>query len=356
MSSKVALTNVRVFDKDGFSEPRTVVIDGELIGSDPEGARVIDCNGGFLLPGFIDAHVHLVGEHDLKQLASFGITTALDMTTRPQSLLDSLLGKKGLTDIRSAGIGATSPGSKHAQIPIWPPDELVSNPADAERFVKRRIAEGANFIKIISDIPGPDQETLNALVTTAHANNKLTIAHAVSIAAYTMAINAKVDIITHAPLDSVPDPKLIAQILSQGTVIIPTLTMMHRISHALPGSYCSYVHARNSVSAFHEAAIPILAGTDANSMPFSPATVNHGESLHEELELLVETGMENVEVLTAVTAETARVFGLGDRGVIEVGRRADLVLLDADPIKNIRATRSLKRVWVGGVEVRAASS
>jgi len=209
MSGKFALTNVRVFDGDRSCEPSIVIIDRGSIGSNTAGAEVIDCKGNFLLPGFIDAHVHLVAEHNLRQLVSFGITTALDMTTRPQSLLDSLRGKRGLTDIRSAGIGATSPGSKHSEIPIWPKDSLVSNSSDAARFVKDRIAEGADYIKIITDIPGPDQATVNALVSNAHSNGKLNIAHVVSTASYVMAQEAKVDMITHAPLDAVPSIEFI---------------------------------------------------------------------------------------------------------------------------------------------------
>jgi imidazolonepropionase-like amidohydrolase len=359
MLSKVALTNVRIFDGYKFGEPCTVVIDRELIGSNTEGAEVIDCTGCFLLPGFIDAHVHLVGEHNLKQLVEFGITTALDMTTRPQSLLDSLRGKKGLTDIRSAGIGATSPGSLHGQIPIWPKDELVSNPNDAAKFVERRINEGADYIKIIADIPGPDQETLNALVSAAHSNSKLAIAHAVSNASYAMAQEAKVNMITHVPLDKVPDPAFITKMATENTIVIPTLIMMEGVVKVVRRphrAYRDYKHASASVSAFYKAGIPILAGTDANSTPFSPSPVLHGEGLHRELELLVEAGMATVDVLRAATMGPARYFGLDDRGVVEVGKRADLVLLGEDPIADIRGTRSMKRIWCGGVEVKPASS
>jgi imidazolonepropionase-like amidohydrolase len=353
MSSKIALINVRVFDGARFCESSTVVIDGGLIGSSAEGAQFIDCHGDFLLPGFIDAHVHLVGEHNLRQLSSFGITTALDMTTRPQSLLDSLRSKKGVTDIRSAGIGATSPGSKHSQIPLWSQENLVSNPADAARFVKDRIAEGADYIKIITDIPGPDQATVNALVSAAQSHGKLAVAHAVSTATYAMAQEAKVDMITHAPLDAVPSAAFITRMAAEGTVVIPTLTMMERAVTGIPGR--NYKHARASVNDFHKAGIPILAGTDANSSPFSPFPVPHGESLHREMELLVEAGMSTVDVLRAATSLPAKYFGLGDRGDIKPGMRADLVLLGEDPLSDIRATRCLRRVWCRGVEVRPAS-
>jgi dihydroorotase-like cyclic amidohydrolase len=78
---KIALKNVRVFDGECIGEPSTFVIDGGLIGKpdDIEDAEIIDGQGCVLLPGLIDAHVHLHGEENLVQLASHGITTALDM-------------------------------------------------------------------------------------------------------------------------------------------------------------------------------------------------------------------------------------------------------------------------------------
>jgi imidazolonepropionase-like amidohydrolase len=66
--------------------------------------------------------------------------------------------------------------------------------------------------------------------------------------------------------------------------------------------------------------------------------------------LLIEAGLSNVEALRAATVLPAQHFGLHDRGVIEPGRRADLVLIDGDPIADIRATRQIRRVWCAGVE------
>ena len=112
-----------------------------------------------------------------------------------------------------------------------------------------------------------------------------------------------------------------------------------------------YAHARTSVRAMYRADIPILAGTDANEAAHSPASVSHGTSLHEELELLVDAGLSTVDALRAATVMPAKYFGLNDRGVIEPGRRADLLLVAGDPTKNIRETRSVQRVWCAGIEV-----
>ena len=82
-------------------------------------------------------------------------------------------------------------------MPGRPDAMLVSNPVEAVRFVADRVAEGSDYIKIIADVPGPDQATINALVAAAHEHKKLTIAHAASTVAYDMAQEAQVDMITH---------------------------------------------------------------------------------------------------------------------------------------------------------------
>ncbi|WP_254873746.1 hypothetical protein [Streptomyces sp. CAI-21] len=83
-STATALTHVRVFDGERLREPGTVVIDGPLIGTDPAGARVVDCRGATLLPGLIDAHVHVRDAGTLDRLAHHGVTTALDMGGWPR--------------------------------------------------------------------------------------------------------------------------------------------------------------------------------------------------------------------------------------------------------------------------------
>jgi imidazolonepropionase-like amidohydrolase len=365
-SEKVALTNVRVFDGHELRGPTTVVIEGGFVGRDSAGARVVDAGGTTLLPGLIDAHVHLLNEEHLQQLAAFGVTTSLDMGAWPPSMVDSLRNRTGMADIRSAGIPATVAGSAHSHLPGYPAEELVDGPAGAARFVTDRIAEGADYIKLIADIPGPDQETLDALVATSQERGKRTVAHAVSMAALDMALRAGVDMVTHVPLDRRLTESTAARLLAQKCVSIPTLTMMKGIADRSAAAAASqpkgvaagpnYEAARGSVAELHRAGVPILAGTDANAGPGIPFSPRHGESLHEELELLIEAGLSTVEALRAATVLPAQYFGLHDRGVIEPGRRADLVLIDGDPIADIRATRLIRRVWCGGVEHRVASA
>ena len=375
IANKVAIKNVRIFDGSRITEPRTVVIENGLIGSDRDGAEVIDGEDNILIPGLIDCHIHLLGEADLDAMASWGVTTGLGMAEWPPSMHQSLRNKRGLTDIRSPGLPATCVGSLHSKILPLPPEKLVTGPGDAEAFVADRVEEGADYIKVIADVPGPDQETLDAITAAAHRVGKMVIAHASAYTPFSMAQEAGVDVVTHAPRDKVLDNEAVSKMAEGKRISVPTLTMMEAVSK--PPSWSAifrllfrplmffalvsrawsqppqkYENARDSVTALYKAGVPVLAGTDAYSAPSSPIQVRHGESLHRELELLVEAGMSTLDVLRSATSLPGQYFGLDDRGVIEHGKRADLVLLSEDPLKDIKATRSIQRVWCGGVEYK----
>ncbi len=350
---RTAVTNVRVFDGRQLQPLGTVVIEGGRIGAEGVADRVVDGAGGVLMPGLIDAHVHLHGRHTLEQLAGFGVTTAFDMACAPPELVNSLRAVPGLTDIRSAGTPAVAPGSLHSRIPVTGQRGLISGPEQAARFVADRIAEGSDYIKIIVGNPGPshDQATLDALTAAARERSKLTVAHASSYEAVEMAQRARVNVLTHVPLDKALDESAAASAIADGRILIPTLAMMEGVvaQSAPPGA--DYAAARQSVTVMYRAGVPILAGTDANATAGVPAAISHGASLHHELELLVDAGLSPLDALRGATSRPAHYFGLADRGLIEPGRRADLVLIGGNPLQDIAATRSIRRIWCGGTEV-----
>lgn len=350
---RIAVTNVRVFDGRQLLPLGTVVIEGSRIGASGVADEVIDGAGGVLMPGLIDSHVHLHDRHTLELLSGFGVTTALDMACAPPELVESLRSVPGLTDIRSAGTPAVAPGSLHSRIPVTGQRGLIDGPDQAARFVADRIDEGSDYIKIIVGNPGPshDQATLDALTAAARERRKLSVAHASSYEAVEMAQRARVSVLTHVPLDKALDETAAATAIADGRILIPTLAMMEGIvvQSAPPGA--DYAAARESVTVMHRAGVPILAGTDANAAVGVPAAISHGISLHHELELLVDAGLSTLDALRAATSRPARYFGLADRGVIEPGRRADLLLIDGDPLRDITATKSIRRIWCGGIEV-----
>ena len=365
------LTQVRIFDGEELHAPGTVVIQDGLIAAVTEGPAgsigdraadragagdLLDCGGAVLLPGLIDAHIHLTGDDVLRLLADHGVTTGLDMGTWPPARVDSFRNAVGDADIRSSGAPAAAPGGVQSHMPGFPPESLLTGPEQAEQYVTRRIAEGADYIKVIAERPGTaalDQATLDALVRAAHAHGKRVIAHAAAADAVESAQQAGVDVVTHAPLDRPLDDAAVARMVADGRICVPTLTMMEGVARNLGHLGLNYDAARASVTAMHRAGVPILAGTDANTAPGAPAAVPHGSSLHRELELLVEAGLSTREALRAATVLPARYFGLADRGVIAPGLRADLVLIDGDPLADITATTRIARVWCAGIAYHA---
>lgn len=96
----------------------------------------------------------------------------------------------------------------------------------------------------------------------------------------------------------------------------------------------------------------IVAGTDANADPATPARVPHGESLHGELALLVRAGLSPADALRAATSVPAAFLRMSDRGAVMSGMRADLLWVDGDPTVDIAATRNIRGVWIAGRRVR----
>ncbi|MCJ1380416.1 hypothetical protein MMC17_003519 [Xylographa soralifera] len=356
--TSTTLLNVRIFNGDTLLPPSTLTFSGALITSispsdrsnaEPATSNVIDCHSRILLPGLIDAHIHVNAIPSLHALLAAGITTALDMGYFPLSDFKALCALPGLPSIRSTGPPATSPSGMHSKLTGLPTELLLSSADQAAKFVEDRVTEGSDYIKLIADVPGLDQAALNAVVKASHAHGKLCIAHAAKNIPYAMAQEADVDVVTHVPLDTALDIAAVEKMKSERRIAVPTLTMMEAIVQNLPRSGLAYEPARASVMALYEAGVPILAGTDANTFEWSPSPVQHGESLHRELELLVGAGLSNVDAMRAATVLPAKHFGLEDRGVIEVGRRADLVLIEENPLERIEATRSIFAVWGGGV-------
>ena len=353
---RTVVTNVRVFDGERVLDQGTVVINDDHIGIDPAGAHIVDGAGGTILPGLIDAHVHVNDRAQLEVARRWGITTMLDMGALDMARFDALRGLDGLPDVRTSTVAALGPGN-FATMMGFPPEVLLSDPDQIDNWLNDRVRAGADHLKLIIEEPGSpgalDESFVRPIVAGAHEHGLLTVAHATSVASTRVAIDNGVDFSTHAPLDGVIDDATVRRMRAENRAAIPTLTMMRaaakfRFAEAADEHYG---HARDSVTALHRAGVPILLGTDAHP-PMGVMDVDHGESVHDELASLVEAGLTPTEALTAATARVADRFGLADRGRIAEGKRADLLLVDGDPTEDIGATRSIRQVWLGGVAYR----
>ena len=384
-----AVSGVRVFDGETVLENATVVVVDGLISVVEPGAQVppdaetIDGTGRTLLPGFLDGHAHSFDDA-LHRAVVFGTTTVLDMFTEPgfaaeQQRLREAGEPTDRATLFSAGILATAPGGHGTQYGMEIP--TLSTPAEAADWVAARVAEGSDFIKIvvedgtIIDFPTPtlDLPTVAALTTAAREHGKLAVAHATTVSGSRLALAAGVDALVHIFADSAPPADLVADAAARDIFVVPTLTVLESLGgspsaaamtddpHVGPlmtlreqaqvastyprdaaGGF-RLANAVETVRALHQAGVPIIAGTDAPN----PGT-SHGISMHREFELLASAGLSPAEVLAAATSVPADAFGLDDRGRIAPGMRADLVLVEGNPLEDLTRTRAIVGVWKGG--------
>ncbi|MEL6367961.1 MAG: amidohydrolase family protein [Pseudomonadota bacterium] len=384
VEGRYAFTNINVFDGEQMRRNQTVVVDEariQAIGPGieiPVQATVIDGTGKTLLPGLIDAHVHTYGQA-LREAPRFGVTTVLDMFTDPATLTDMRSDRDSLEPsdraaLFSAGMLATVTSGHGTQYGIE--IDTLDGPDEAESWVDARALEGSDYIKLVYDpyrgMPSLDLATAKAVIDAAHGRKLLAVAHVSDYRAAEDMIDAGIDGLVHIFIDRAADDALVAKAKDAGVFIIPTLTVIGVVNGDAPGAHWlederlgsllsgaqralltqsfgqfpgirATEHALASVRAFHTAGVPILAGTDAPN----PGTA-HGISQHDELELLVRAGLSPTEALRAATSLPAETFFIHDRGRIESGARADLVLVEGDPSENILATRNIVEVYRNG--------
>lgn len=388
-----AVVGARVFDGEKTVPSATVVVaDGRIVSvgdaKPPSGVPVVRGEGKTLLPGLFDAHVHAFDAEGLQDALRFGVMTQLDHFTAWQFFASLKAEREGLArtdraDLFSAGTMVTSPGGHGTQFGLNIP--TINGPEEAAAFVKARLAEGSDWIKIAYE-PGNTQltsvsrETLFAVVAAAHAEGALAVVHVSTQDAARDAAAAGADGLVHLFADAPIDAALLAEMKSKGMFVIPTLSIIAAVAEegvgpkltadariapylndgqrsglvqgfGLPADHpwrkrFNTAIAAANVAKLYAAGIPVLAGTDAPN----PGTV-YGASLHGELSLLVEAGLTPAEALASATSIPAASFRIPERGRIAPGMRADLVLVEGDPTTDIEATRAISRLFKNGYEV-----
>ncbi len=387
-SSTFAIQGVRLFDGREVTEGSTVLIqDGRVVNAGagieiPPGMPVVEGLNHTLMPGFIDAHVHTFDPDVLVQSLAFGVTLNLDMFTQPELLAgwrtEEAAGRAShRADIRGAGYLATAPGGHGTQYGM--PVPTLESPDGAADWVATRNEEGADHVKIVLEDGSThgttmntlDQATLEALVTASHRHGLKAVVHVATLEDAVRALEAGADGLVHIWVDRAPSPALSEKMAAREMFVVPTLTVLESVrgvasgrglledaavgallapparqslgSSFPAGPGTSWEAIRESIEALDAAGVRILAGSDAPN----PGTT-HGASVHRELELLVEMGLTPLEALRSATSIPARAFDLEGRGVIAAGSRADLVLVDGDPTRDIAATRRIVGVWKEG--------
>ncbi|MEW2073994.1 amidohydrolase family protein [Streptomyces sp. NPDC012403] len=407
--SVTAIAGARVFDGEKPLGVTTVLVEGGHIarigGDAPAGAEIVDGSGATLLPGLIDAHVHT--SRDALALAlRFGVTTELEMQgTNTRDNRAHISEDDAVADVRSSGFGITPPGGHPSELfpegfrPGPPPGAkpagepplmpFSTTPEEAVAFIPQLIERGSDYIKFMVDdgsveghpgLPMLDQATLNAGVAEAKKHGMLTIAHALTVDATRMAIEAGIDGLAHLFMDQPHTDEIINLVKTAGVFVVPCVVLNASMmgitgsdladdprvatrldadwDKALRSAFGHYPQGKiedvlATVKALADAGVDLLAGTDVSlPLPFLGGLA-HGASVHHELQYLVQAGLTPAQALRAATATTARRFGLEDRGRIAEGMRADLLLIDGDPTSTISDTLNTRAVWRRGTRLAA---
>jgi imidazolonepropionase-like amidohydrolase len=383
----------------------TVVISNNIIqsinGTIPPNCKLIEAKGKWLIPGLIDAHVHLATDTYFGQkrptqnpdisfntqdimtpFIANGVTTIVDLNSTMETFSQKKEVEKGHIVGPKIILAALINGGKGQ-------GRIANSPEEGKLLVRNAKAEGYDFIKVYSKL---NIETYNAIIDESNKLEMKTIGHIPNafqgkleqafVPHFGMIAHAE-ELSKHAKRYDLEEAKSFAKLAKDnGTALSPTLTTMvwiskqtHSIDSIKKLPTLKYVHplvqskwltannyVNNStkenvvyfdtlvqfhyklVKAFKEAGVQIVAGTDVGV-----SGVVSGFSMHDELEELVKSGLSPQEALSSATITAAQWIG-NDKfvGTIEEGKFADLILLNKNPLDDIKNTRNIEGVFVNG--------
>ena len=350
----------------------------------PPAAACIDLGDQVLLPGLIDAHVHMEGWRDLNDWTETILTPVALAALRAVEDARKLL-EAGFTSARCVG-GAASVFLKKAidegaipgprlktagralcltsgiadswELPVecmqaagklgqgW--GELVDGPDEIRRAVRLRRREGADLVKFFATgailskhnpmrSAGYSPAEIEALVTEAHRQGLKVACHAISTQGIRDAVVGGVDTIEHG---SLVDDESIELMVQKGIYLVPTFSVIKKILENHDGSMAEHALQRaqeletarqKAFKKAYRAGVKIACGTDCTGeKPLHP----FGENAYELL-YMVESGMTPMDAIVAATGHAALAIGMDDAGILAVGNSADLIAVDENPLEKM---------------------
>jgi len=396
----VAFTNARIIDGTGRPaiERGTLVIGGGRViaagpaasTAIPAGAQRIDATGKTIVPGFINAHAHLNVDRGatlpvrddlirrLKMYADYGVTSTVSLGS---TQADELEGFKLMQEQDRVGLD-------RARLYTAGLNAIGKTPAEARASVDRLADLHAHVIKFhINGNPNDmNRETWSAIIDEAHKKGLEVAVHVYYVKDAKAAIDDGVDIIAHSIRDQDVTPELIAEMKQKNVSYIPTLTRdlsvfvyettpdfvkdpffqrgMPLYKEQLPTVTSpewqdkvrkdpttemirqALVEANKNLKTLSNAGIMIGMGTDSGVASNPGRWQGYFEQV--EMEMMNKAGMSPMKVIVASTGDAAKIMQLKQVGTLEPGNWADLVVLRANPLDNIRNTRTIDSVWIAG--------
>jgi imidazolonepropionase-like amidohydrolase len=394
----IALVGARVIDGTGAAplENATVLVAGgriERVGpaaslTIPPGAARIDVAGKTIMPGLVNAHGHLnygdralpVYEQIIQQLRlypRFGVTTVY------------ALGDDGVESVRVSEQNGKTPLDR-ARLYVSGERATARTVDEARAVIAARHAQRVQFIK--TGMSGGENdmtpEVYRALIDEAHKRRLRVAAHLVNLNDARGLVSAGLDVIAHSVRDRDVDAAFIAELKQRGVGYIPTLTRdlsvfqyesappylndpfflrglplyaaqiarvkdpaLHAKTKANPGTPAAkqqFEQALRNLKLLSDGGVTIAMGTDSGT------GLGRWQGYFEqvEMELMVQAGMTPMQTLVASTGNAAKVMGIDNEvGTLQPGKRADFIVLAANPLADIKNTRAIESVWIDGARV-----
>ena len=349
--------------------------------------RILNLTGKYVIPGLFDMHAHVAGvrknsydeatsENMLEMLLNYGVTTVRNpggptnetIYIREEVLNGNLRGP----EIFTAGRLVNTP-----EFPVPFVERQVTIEEEVKEEVRNQAAAGVDYIKLYV---GLKPNLVKAAVDEAHRQGIKVIGH-LYLTSWTDAANLGIDFLTHGvpvspfllpenkqrifnhtgggpfdhslwldlvDLDSIEIRNMIESLVQNQIPVDPTLNVYEAIfvrqGFADPQNEQRWSKVLQLTKMMHDRGVKILSGTDIPNFELAP-----GESLHHELELLVEAGINTSDVIRIATKNGAEALGIiNQTGTIEPGKQADILILSANPIEDIENTKRIDAVISNG--------
>jgi imidazolonepropionase-like amidohydrolase len=368
-------------DRPPVSAATVNIRDGRIVAvgpagsvSIPAGAEVVRLDGTFVIPGLINTHGHVNAPSNLENYAAYGITTVMSLGGEPPTVFEARAAQNVPTLNRSRVYLAG---------PVLDPRDA----ADARVQVADAARQHVDIVKIrVDDNLGTTRkmtpEVYRAVIDEAHTRGLRVAAHIFYLDDAKDLLRAGVDVIAHSVRDRDVDEDFLALMKTRQAAYVPTLTreLSTFVYESTPAFFsdpfflkeadpavvaqlkepqrqagfrdspsaqrykAALEVAKRSLKRIGDAGILIAMGTDAGPFPER----FQGFFEHVEMAMMVEAGLAPAQVLRAATMDAARAMRIEGVGRVAPGAWADLLVLNQDPLRDIRNTRDIASVWIAG--------